>query len=311
LPVRTLDTHYRALDQRMVAPVALAASAPVDAYVGVHAAPRAQWRVVAGDADVIAAAVASVIDALSGPGRRSVVVLTDDEASAEAIASALADAAGAGRGVRAALDRQSGHAVRCMPLRRWAGEVCDHVVWARQTGRDVSVADVATVLAAARRAVVLMGVQRHGANPSSQGAAMITELLRSSAGAAVPASTNPLVTDLVSRLRAEGLTVQAPVGKGRYAVPIGIEDPNRPGRMLVAIDVDTEPPGQRPDRDSVRLRPEQLSRLGWIPVNVLSDRLFRHPDREVRALASMVLASEDVPLATVPPAQAPPSGSSS
>lgn len=295
LPVRTLDTHYRALDQRMVSPVALAAATPVNAYAGVHAAARAQWRVVPSDEDVTSAAVTSVIELLSGPDRRSVVVLTDDQTHAEAIALGLAEAAGADRGVRAALDRQPGHAVSCMPLRRWAGDVCDHVVWARQAGRDVSVADVATVLAAARRTVLMMGVQRHGANPSSQGAAMITELLRSNGADEVRTSTNPLVADLVSRLRAEGLTVQAPVGKGRYAVPIGIEDPNRPGRMLVAIDVDTEPLGHSPDRDSIRLRPEQLSRLGWFPVAVLSDNLFRHPDREVAALTSLVLKSAETP----------------
>jgi len=288
LPVRTLDTHYRALDQRMVAPVALAAAAGLEAYAGVHAAPRAQWRVVAGDDDVIAAAVASAIELLAGPGGRSVVVFTDEQVSAEAIASGLASAAGADRAVRAALDRQPRHAVRCMPIHRWAGEVCDHVVWARQTGREVSVADVATALAAARRTVLMMGVERHGTNPSSQGAAMITALLRPNGGGEAQTSTNPLVADLVSRLRAEGLTVQAPVGKGRYAVPIGIEDPNRPGRMLMAIDLDIEPLGHRPDRDSIRLRPEQLSRLGWIPANVLSDALFRHPDREVAALVSLV-----------------------
>ncbi len=304
LPVRVLDTHYRALDQRMVAPVALAAATPLDGYPGVHAAPRAHWRMQPSDDDVVSAAVTSVIDLLRGPSGRTVVVLTDEEASAEAVASTLANAARADRDVRAALDHQPGHAVRCMPLRRWAGEVCDHVVWARQVGRDVSTSDVATVLAAARRTVLLIGVQRHGVNPNSGGAAMITQLLRTAGADPVQASANPLIADLVARLRAEGLTVEQPVGRGRYAVPIGIEDPNRPGRMLVAIDVDTEPPSRGPDRDSIRVRPEQLSRLGWTPVNVLSDNLFRNPDREVTALMSLVLeAAESSQSASIPPEQ--------
>ncbi len=300
LPVRTFDTHYRALDQRMVAPVALASATPLDAYPGVHAAPRAQWRVQPSNDDVVSSAVTSVIELLRGQVGRSVVVLTDEDAGAEAVASGLADAAGANRDVQALLDHQPGHAVRCMPLRRWAGEVCDHVVWARQAGHDVSTSDVATVLAAARRTVLLMGVQRDGVNPNIQGAAMITQLLPTAGADLVLPSANPLIADLLSRLRAEGLTVEQPVGRGRYAVPMGIEDPNRPGRMLVAIDVDSEPPARRPDRDSIRLRPEQLSRLGWTPVSVLSDNLFCDPDREVMALMSLVLEAAESPSQTPP-----------
>lgn len=292
-PVRSLDTHYRALDQRMALPLALAAREPLEASVGVHVAPRAQWLAVDSDSDVITAAIDSVLERLRSAGARSVVVLTDEQDSAEAIASGLAHAVAADRTAQAALDHQPGHAVRCMPVHRWAGEVCDHVVWARQAGHEVSVADVSTVLAAARRTVSMMGTQRQGSNPTSSGAEMITALLSSGSTDNAQVEINPLIADLVARLRDEGLTVQAPVGTGRYAVPVGIEDPNRPGRMLVAIDVDTEPLGHQPDRDSVRLRPEQLGRLGWVPVSVFSDNLFRKPDHEVGALMSLVLESAE------------------
>jgi lambda repressor-like predicted transcriptional regulator len=102
---------------------------------------------------------------------------------------------------------------------------------------------------------------------------------------------HPVVEDLRQRLEVEGYVLQQHVGSGPHAVPLAIEDPHRPGRLLVAIDLDVEPAVIPPGRDSTRLRVEQLSRLGWEPVRVLSTNLFRDPAREVAALVSLVRQS--------------------
>ncbi|MGB7449155.1 MAG: hypothetical protein WA892_08520, partial [Ornithinimicrobium sp.] len=107
-------------------------------------------------------------------------------------------------------------------------------------------------------------------------------------GPATDAAVHPLVDDLRQRLEVEGYVLQQHVGHGPHAVPLAIEDPNRPGRLLVAVDLDVEPAPLPPGRDSTRLRVEQLSRLGWTPVRVLSTNLFRDPAREVAALVSLV-----------------------
>lgn len=315
LPVHTLTTHYRAVDQRLVRPLASGSGATLDAYPGVWPAPRAGRRLVPDSADIVPTAVASVIDHLLRRPTRSLAVLTDTPEAAEQILAEVREAATGNPALTAALRNQELAAPWCGPLARWSGRERDRCIWVREGPRSATGEGVATVLAAARRSVTVITVDdgSHSSGELARGQTSAGTLTLADgasdeqgaedpmAAAEVsgvdgePASEHPLVVDLVARLRAEGLTVRAPVGTGRYAVPIGIEDPARPGRLLVAIDLDTEPLGGQPGRDDVRLRSDQLSRLEWSPTRVLSTNLFRDPAREVAALLLLVRrASQDV-----------------
>ena len=60
--------------------------------------------------------------------------------------------------------------------------------------------------------------------------------------------------------------------------------------LSVAVDGDVHAPvqGREPGRDDVRLRHEQLTRMGWVPVPVRSTDVFTDPAREVaRVLAAL------------------------
>ncbi|MGB5951171.1 MAG: hypothetical protein WBG57_01515, partial [Ornithinimicrobium sp.] len=284
LPVRTFATHYRAVDQRLVMPLGHQADVEVEAFPGVWPAARCGRRLVPEMADVVPTAVASVIDHLLRRPARSLVVLTDTAAGAARVWAQVREAAVANPALRAALTDTATPPMWCGTLEAWSGAERDRCIWVRDAPEKAKARDVATVLAAARRSVTVITV-----DCEAMAAAEVTGLVYD------PPSTHPLIVDLIGRLRSEGLIVRAPIGTGRYAVPIGIEDPNRPGRLLVAIDLDIEPREAPPGRDNVRLRSDQLTKLGWSPIRVLSTNLFRDPAREVAALVlSVRQASRDV-----------------
>jgi REase_MTES_1575/AAA domain/Protein of unknown function (DUF4011) len=113
------------------------------------------------------------------------------------------------------------------------------------------------------------------------------------------ASVDPLVAELASRLRSEGLVVHAGYGTSAQRLDLAVEDPHQRGRVLVAVETD----GPRyavmsSTRDRDRLRVEQLRRLGWEHVRVWSTDLFRDPARDVaRVNAAVRAASAARPLA--------------
>ena len=101
-----------------------------------------------------------------------------------------------------------------------------------------------------------------------------------------------LVRDLARRLRAEGLVVHPGWGTSRHRLDLAVEDPRRPGSLLVAIDTDGAVYGSIDStRDRERLRPEQLRRLGWSYQRVWTRDLFRDPAREVARLVEAVYAA--------------------
>ncbi|MGB3829756.1 MAG: hypothetical protein WA962_13365, partial [Ornithinimicrobium sp.] len=290
LPVRTLSTHYRAVDQRLVRPLAAVTSSPVESFPGVWGAPPTGLRVAADPLDPVPTATAAAVDLLLRGRTTSLVILTDRPDVAAAIQQALRVAAADNPLVRAALQEHRSTGLVCVPMARWAGDIRDHLIWVRGADPQVRDADVVTALAAARRSLTVIGATRGHGDVSQTGVRMLHELLAAPREPAHEAMEHdhPLMQDLVSRLRAEGFTVRSNVGTGPYAVPLAIEDPARPGRQLVAIDVDLAPRTTPVGRDDVRLRPDQLARGGWTPMRILATNLFRDPAREVSAVVSAV-----------------------
>ncbi len=98
-----------------------------------------------------------------------------------------------------------------------------------------------------------------------------------------------LVADLARRLRHHGLTVHEGVGVGPTPVDLAVEDPQRPGTLLLAVESDGPcyvATGDSRDRD--RLRAEELRRRGWEHLRVWSTDLFRDPARDVARILDAV-----------------------
>ena len=126
-------------------------------------------------------------------------------------------------------------------------------------------------------------------------------------GGAIP---DPLVADLASRLRVNGLVVHTGYGTSAQRLDLAIEDPCRRGRVLVAVETDgPRYAAMSSTRDRDRLRIEQLRRLGWEYVRIWRTDLFRDPARDVaRVSAAVRRASEAHPVGhePVPEPQAEP-----
>src|SRR5690606_2776966 len=90
LPVRHLQTHYRALDQGLVAPLAPVLSVPVHSFPGVwRAAPVREHVAEGGVVQQVAAAVELVVEHARRTPEESLLLLADDEATAEDLDLAL------------------------------------------------------------------------------------------------------------------------------------------------------------------------------------------------------------------------------
>ena len=111
------------------------------------------------------------------------------------------------------------------------------------------------------------------------------------------APQDPLVADLATRLRVEGLVVHPSYGTSAQRLDLAVEDPHRRGRVLVAVETDGSRYGAMSStRDRDRLRIEQLRRLGWEHVRIWSTDLFRDPARDVaRVLAAVRTAAPVLP----------------
>ncbi|OLT18776.1 hypothetical protein BJF80_14405 [Serinicoccus sp. CUA-874] len=91
-----------------------------------------------------------------------------------------------------------------------------------------------------------------------------------------------MLTELVRRLRAEGLQVKEGVGHGPHAIDLAVVSEDDDARYAVAVDGDVQRgPVPSPGRDDVRLRHDQLTRMGWVPVRVRTTDVFTDPAREV------------------------------
>ncbi|HET6968102.1 MAG TPA: AAA domain-containing protein, partial [Ornithinibacter sp.] len=98
-----------------------------------------------------------------------------------------------------------------------------------------------------------------------------------------------VLADLSRRLRRHGLVVHEAVGASADPVDLAVEDPARPGRLVLAVESDgPQYAAMRTTRDRDRLRAEQLERLGWRHLRVWSTDVFRDPARDVARILEAV-----------------------
>ncbi len=98
-----------------------------------------------------------------------------------------------------------------------------------------------------------------------------------------------LLADLARRLREHGLVVHELVGTSSVPVELAVEDPSRPGRLLLAVESDGPAyarVGSGRDRDLVRVA--ELERRGWQHLRVWSTDVFRDPARVVSRVLDAV-----------------------
>ncbi|MGA8978716.1 MAG: AAA domain-containing protein, partial [Pedococcus sp.] len=108
-----------------------------------------------------------------------------------------------------------------------------------------------------------------------------------------PAAAAPLGglvrAEFARRLRESGLVVHEAFGGAGHPVDLAVEDPERPGHVLVAVETDGPAyAAMHSSRDRDRLRGEQLGRLGWEHVRVWTTDLFRDPARDVSRVHAAV-----------------------
>ena len=162
---------------------------------------------------------------------------------------------------------------------------------------------------ARRRMTVVSSLVADDLDPSrlkARGAIMFRDFLAYAADGQLPShdeepATSPLVGpstgrvadplrgEFAARLRGSGLVVHEAYGGSGHPVDLAVEDPEHPGRVLVAVESDGAAyAAMRSSRDRDRLRAEQLTRLGWTHVRVWSTDLFRDPARDVSRVHAAV-----------------------
>jgi hypothetical protein len=292
LPVRHLQTHYRALDQSLVAPLAGVMPVPVHSFPGVGRAAVVREHVAEGPvAAQVELAVALVLEHAGRSPGDSLLVVTDDEATAEdvdhALRAALADAHSAAVGAAALADDTSVlEPLLVRPVRRVGGEVRDRVVWV--TGpRQALMHDArlaATAIGSARRGVDVVTPMAVSDWPEGEGADVVRQAV-SFRGQSSRGTRSAVLAELSRRLREERLTVLEGYTHGPHALDLAVASPGAgaEGPMVVAVDSDVHPgtEGTEPGRDDLRLRHDQLTRMGWVPLRVRSTDVFTDPAREV------------------------------
>ncbi|HHU11086.1 MAG TPA: DUF4011 domain-containing protein, partial [Intrasporangiaceae bacterium] len=149
---------------------------------------------------------------------------------------------------------------------------------------------------------------------NSRGARMLREFLgyaeRASRGDLPPTvgargGDLPLVmSETARRLRAHGLVVHEGYGHGEATIDLAVEDPFRPGRLVLAVESDgPQYAALATVRDRDRLRAEHLARLGWVHHRIWTADLFRDPARDVSTILRLArqgsLAATGAPAAPV------------
>ncbi|CAN5893910.1 hypothetical protein BH24ACT8_BH24ACT8_18060 [soil metagenome] len=289
LPVLHLDNHYRSIDQRLVVPLAECGPAhPAHAFPGVLRSPRVTHL----RADTVDGVIVTVVDQVIQHARvtpwQSLAVLAHDAALADDIDRALRArivAAGLGRSFR----EDAVESLLLTTMARAGGEARDRVILALAGhGAGADLPHAASALSVARRSVTVVTDRSLAHRTDSPGLHLLQTAVKGAlANPEHSEDTSPLLAELAGRLRVEGLTVREGYGVGPHAIEIVVDDAEEPGRPLLAIQTDSRPSDPAPTRDGLRIRPEQLGRLGWTPVRVWSTDLFRDPAREVARLVDV------------------------
>lgn len=163
---------------------------------------------------------------------------------------------------------------------------------------------LAVAMTRARRAMIIVScftAEHLDVERMHHGALALTELLADVTARtrieSVPDDSDPLLVDLARRLEARGLRV-ALGHRGK----LGLVTSH--GGMCLTIETDTAL--QSSLRESLRLRPALLRRLGWHYLRVHAFELFRDPDAVADRVVAMLGATPAVPpLSQQPP---PPAG---
>lgn len=293
LPVRHLQTHYRALDQGLVAPLAPVMSVPVHSFPGVWRAAPVREHVVEGSvAELVRAAVARVLEHARTSPRESLMLLADDEATVEDVDLALRAELSARDDDRegppsALLDDASVlEPLLVRPLRGVAGEVRDRVVWVTGPDAAADVLRAATAIGSARRGVDVVTPVPVQDWPEGAGRDAVHQAV-TFRDQSSRAGRSAVLAELTRRLREEGMTVYEDYADGPHGIDLAVTSAEDEDRMAVAVDSDVRPGAVAGDaekmlgRDDLRLRHDQLTRMGWVPVRVRSTDVFTDPAREV------------------------------
>lgn len=135
----------------------------------------------------------------------------------------------------------------------------------------------------------------------SRGAQMLRDFLAHAASSTARAETGEpaevapsapvqsvVMAEFARRLRASGLVVHERYGSSADPIDLAVEDPQRRGRLLVAVESDgPEYASMTSARDRDRLRAEHLGRLGWKHVRVWTRDAFRDPARDVSRIQAL------------------------
>ena len=307
LDVHRLDTNYRVLDQRMIP---ARATARVHGFPGVLRAARITVTQARHREAQIAVVVDTVLEHARRSSQFSLGVLVDSAAVLPDIEAELWAAVARDGDLVGAFREDVDEPFLLNTVRRAAGDVRDRVLLVLTDTEDTTEDWALSALGSARRSVAVLidrpleelpdgpgvrllraTVQQAGAVPESAAPESAAPESAAPEGAApesaAPEPTSALVEDLAERLRVEGLTVRPRFGTGPQQIELVVDDPDDPGRPLLAIDTDAQPLGRVPDADRFLIRPLQLRRLGWTPVRVWTTDVFRDPAREVARLVGI------------------------
>ncbi len=169
---------------------------------------------------------------------------------------------------------------------------------------------LAVAMTRARRSMVIVssfepadlddGRMQHGAVALAE---ILSEVGARQAALPVPDDSEPMLVDLAQRLAARGLNV-ALGHRGKLGLVASR------GGMCIAIETDTVL-HRTSLRESIRLRPELLRRLGWHYLRVHAFELFSDPDAVAAKVAVMLgadAAPVTEPISVIPVAEPAPHG---
>lgn len=132
------------------------------------------------------------------------------------------------------------------------------------------------------------------------------------AGLGADEEVSPIERRILEALRSAGVAVHPRYGVARSRIDIATEHPDRPGQMLLAIEIDGTHyhAAHRSVRERDRLRPQQLERMGWHHQRVWTAAWLRDPAAQLAELTSALdLARNSAPAGTptthLPPADIP------
>jgi very-short-patch-repair endonuclease len=113
---------------------------------------------------------------------------------------------------------------------------------------------------------------------------------------------NEFEFDVMNALTSRGMKIVPQVGASKYRIDLVVQDPDQPGKFLLAIECDGAMYHSSPTaRDRDRLRQQHLEALGWKFHRIWSTDWFLMREREVeRALQAYKVALQRSAKASIP-----------